>query len=64
MWYLQDRICGFLLQNATALLTLPKIVCLKIPFLLPKTLPFGQSQITSSWFQKQQEFKIQTNNVP
>ncbi len=24
---------------------------------------FGQSQVTSSWFQKREKFKIQTNNV-
>jgi hypothetical protein len=64
MWYIQNRIYGFLLQNTTTILTFPKIVCLEIPFLLPRTLFFGQPQVTSSWFQKQQEFKIQTNNVP
>jgi hypothetical protein len=41
MWYIQNKIYGFLLQSATTPLTFPKIVCLKILFLLPKTLPFG-----------------------
>ncbi len=54
----------FYYKVPTAPLTLPKTMCLRIPFLLPKTLLFGQSQVTSSWFQKQQEFRIHTNNVP
>ncbi len=43
---------------------LPKTMCLRIPFLLPSCPLFGQSQVTSSWFQKQQEFKIQISNIP
>jgi hypothetical protein len=51
-------------KNLEPFLFFPKLCLRKIPFLLSRTLHFGQSQVTSSWFQIQQEFKIQTNNVP
>jgi hypothetical protein len=45
--------------------TLPKTVCSRIRLLLfLRSSLFGQSQVTSSWFQNQQEFKIQNCNVP
>ncbi len=36
----------------------------KNPLPSSHNFPFWASQVTSSLFQKQQEFKIQTNNVP
>jgi hypothetical protein len=59
---IQKKIYGFLLQSPYNSFYSSQNYVSKNPLL--KILPFRQSQVTSSWFQKQQKFQIQTNNVP
>jgi hypothetical protein len=56
----QNIICGFLSQVPTTPLPLPKIMCLRIHLLFPKSSLFGQSQVISSWFKtnKNSKFKL------
>jgi hypothetical protein len=53
----------FLLQSTYIPLTFPQNRVFKNP-LLPKTLPLWAVPSHITMVQKQQEFKIQTNNVP
>jgi len=59
----QNKIYGFLPQVPTTPLTLPNIVCIKIPFFF-FNLYFWATPSFLIMIQNQQEFKIQTNKVP
>jgi hypothetical protein len=62
MWYMKSKYMVFYYKYLYLLLFFQNCV-FKNLHLFPKS-SFGQSQIKSSWFQKQQEFKIQNYNVP
>jgi hypothetical protein len=64
MVYLKQNLWFFIPKYLQLLLLFLKLCVQEFPFLFPRTFPFKQSQVTSSWFQKQQELKIQTNYVP
>ncbi len=63
MWYIKIEYVVFYYKVPTTLLTLPKIVCLKIRF-LSQIFPLWANPSHITMIQKQQKFKIQTNNVP
>ncbi len=58
MWYIQNKICGFLLQSTYNSSYSSQNYVSNPSLIHPITPHIGQSQVTSSWFQKQQKFKF------
>ncbi len=58
-WYLKNRVWFSTIKYLQLLLIFPKTMCLRI-LLLPKTILFGQSQVTSPWSKnnKNSKFKL------
>jgi hypothetical protein len=59
LWYIKTKFVVFYYKIPIAPPILPKL-CLKIILLFPRSSPFRQSQVTSSWFKtnKNSKFKI------